>query len=153
MVGKMNFRDLDSRPDRQIGFEQDMLSTNKTKHTPPPPAHRAKAGTGKRTNHGNGNREERHEERHAPWEQLPDEETVIEERGELAVLHAGPARGRRSTEFPDLNITATAQRLGITKSHLAKVLSGSNRPSIELALRIADVLGKDVTYVIALYKR
>jgi len=91
-----------------------------------------------------------HPARHATWERPPDEPEY--ERGEDAVLHAGATRGRRSGQFPDLNITATAARLGVTKSHLAKVLTGVNRPSIELAVRLAAALGKDVNYVIGLYK-
>ena len=90
--------------------------------------------------------------RHATWERLPEQDKPECERGEEAVLHVGATRGRRSDQFPDLNITATAARLGVTKSHLAKVLSGINRPSIELAVRLAAALGKDVNYVIGLYK-
>ena len=74
----------------------------------------------------------------------------VPERGDDAVQHSGVTRGRRSKLFPDLNITATADKLGITKSHLAKVLSGKNKPSFELAVKLADALGKDLLFVAAL---
>lgn len=75
-------------------------------------------------------------------------------RGKGAVQHdtGAEARGRRSTRFPDLHISATAAKLGIAKSHLGKVLAGTSRPSAELTLRLAEVLGKDADYVLSLYK-
>jgi DNA-binding XRE family transcriptional regulator len=79
-----------------------------------------------------------------------EEELVLIERGEDAVLHRDHlrrGRGRRSILFPDLNITATAERLGITKSHLAKVLTGQNKPSLALAKKLADVLNVDLAFV------
>lgn len=86
-----------------------------------------------------------------PW---PYEEDAPEsdkpERGSNAVQHDGETRGRRSKLFPDLNITATAAKLGVTKSHLAKILSGANRPSLTLAKKLADALQKDLTFVVAL---
>lgn len=92
--------------------------------------------------------------RPAPWPRKPElDELEPEQRGERAVLHGEATRGRRSTAFPDLNITATAKQLGVSKSHLAKVLAGFHRPSITLAIRLADVLGKDLMYVAALYKK
>lgn len=91
--------------------------------------------------------------RRAPWAPLPDDEDEKPERGDSAVLHAdGVKRGRRSQDFPDLNISATAEKLGVTKSYLAKVLSGYYRPSMSLALKLCDVLGKDLNYVVSLYK-
>lgn len=93
----------------------------------------------------------------ADWPKPPasdyEPENEPQRRGERAVLHGEATRGRRSKEFPDLNITATAKALGVSKSHLAKVLAGFHRPSVSLAVRLADVLGKDVMYVIALYNR
>jgi DNA-binding XRE family transcriptional regulator len=87
------------------------------------------------------------------WDSLdepePDESTQPV-RGPAAVQHRDGARGRRSALFPDLNITATAKELGITKSHLAKILSGRNKPSLDLAQKIADALGKDLAFVAAL---
>jgi len=89
----------------------------------------------------------------AQWDRpvpLDDEEGRV--RGQGAVVHAGETRGRRSRLFPDVNISATAAKLGVTKSHLAKVLSGENRPSVELAQKIAEALGVEITYVLALYR-
>ena len=83
-------------------------------------------------------------------DQPPVEDELVVERGEKAVLHKDhqrQGRGRRSILFPDINITATADRLGITKSHLAKVLTGQNKPSFELAKKIADVLQVDLAFV------
>lgn len=87
----------------------------------------------------------------APWQSPEDEAEPKPERGQAAVQHGEEQRGRRSVLFPDLNITATANRLGITKSHLAKVLKGQNRPSIELAQKIAEALGKDLQFVASLF--
>lgn len=87
----------------------------------------------------------------APWPAIEEEDDSAKpERGPDAVQHSEETRGRRSRLFPDLHITATAAKLGITKSHLAKVLAGQNRPSLDLAKRIADALQKDLTFVVAL---
>ena len=86
----------------------------------------------------------------APWPRLPEPEPE-ELYGENAVLQIGP--GRRSRNFPKLNIGATAEKLGVTKSHLAKVLEGISRPSVELAVKVAEMLGKDLNFVVRLYKQ
>lgn len=39
---------------------------------------------------------------------------------------------------------ALAKRAGTTPSHIARIERGESRPSIDLALRIADALGCDV---------
>lgn len=90
----------------------------------------------------------------APWEPPPDppEPDPGSMRGPGAVQHGGEKRGRRNPSFPDINITATAANLGITKSHLAKVLSGENKPSIDLAIALARVLGVPIEQVVGLYK-
>jgi transcriptional regulator with XRE-family HTH domain len=90
--------------------------------------------------------------RRVPWESPEEEEEpALPPRGPDAVQHGDETRGRRSNRFPDLNISATALKLGITKAHLAKVLAGRSRPSIDLGLRLAEVLGKDLTFVASLY--
>lgn len=91
----------------------------------------------------------------SPWPSLdiPDgeDEIAAPARGPDAVQHPKTGgRGRRSALFPDLNITATAENLGITKSHLAKILSGKSMPSMKLALKLTEVLGKDLAFVAAL---
>lgn len=96
----------------------------------------------------------------APWQRADEDDDGLTdggeghevERGANAVLHTTDPRGRRSAAFPDINISATARRLGVTTAHLAKVLAGVNRPSIDLALKIAEALGTDLYSVIALYK-
>lgn len=94
---------------------------------------------------------------HKPWipsytlrEDAEEANPPLPKRGPGAVQHEG-TRGRRSTRFPDLNIGATAERLGITKAHLAKVLGGDSRPSMALALKLANVLNKDLPFVASLY--
>jgi DNA-binding XRE family transcriptional regulator len=90
--------------------------------------------------------------RRVPWESPEEEdEPALPPRGPNAVQHGDETRGRRSNRFPDLNISATAKRLGITKAHLAKVLAGRSRPSIDLGLRLAKVLNRDLTFVASLY--
>ena len=92
-----------------------------------------------------------HVRRIAPWPRPEEADPDAKpERGDDAVQHGAETRGRRSRLFPDLNITETAKKLGITKSHLAKVLAGQNKPSLDLAKKIADALQKDLTYVVAL---
>jgi DNA-binding XRE family transcriptional regulator len=71
--------------------------------------------------------------------------------GDGAIRHTTETRGRRSASFPQLNITDTAKQLGVTKAHLAKVLSGINRPSMKLAMDLANILGKELTFVASLY--
>lgn len=83
----------------------------------------------------------------------PEDEVDAALLGELGVQRAGSTRGRRSLQFPDVNISATARKLGITKSHLSKVLLGVHRPSMDLAIAIADALGKDLYWVASLYKK
>jgi plasmid maintenance system antidote protein VapI len=91
--------------------------------------------------------------RKATWQRPADYDEIPQPtRGRHAVQHGGEQRGRRSAKFPDLNISATADRLGITKSHLGKVLAGTSRPSAELILRLAEVLDQDANYVLSLYK-
>jgi hypothetical protein len=92
------------------------------------------------------------------WPRRPEPEpdfnpAPIKQRGSKAILHSETTRGRRSKDFPDLNITATALQLGVSKSHLAKVLAGFHRPSITLAVRLSEVLGRSLEYVVALYKK
>lgn len=105
----------------------------------------------RRNNHTHASRSSLQPRKVAPWQSPEDEPEQKPVRGESAVQHGEEPRGRRSNLFPDLNITATAERLGITKSHLAKVLKGQNRPSIELAQKIADALGKDLQFVASLF--
>jgi DNA-binding XRE family transcriptional regulator len=83
---------------------------------------------------------------------VEDEPETGWQYGSSAVLHPTERTGRRSTRFPGLNITATAAKLGVTKSHLAKVLSGINQPSISLALKLAEVLGTSLDVVIGLHQ-
>ena len=137
----MKFPGIDPKRKVQLRLLTDdkMLTTQaaKKRTSDPPPIRKAKANPMRR----------------APWDPPPEEtDPPAEERGDDAVLHSGDTRGRRSRDFPDLNITATARRLGVTKSHLAKVLAGQNRPSIDLAMKIAEALGKDLNYVVGLYK-
>lgn len=90
--------------------------------------------------------------RRVPWDSPEEEdEPALPPRGPNAVQHTDETRGRRSNRFPDLNITASAKKLKITKAHLAKVLSGQSRPSISLAIRLAEMLGKDLTFVASLF--
>jgi plasmid maintenance system antidote protein VapI len=93
--------------------------------------------------------------RKAPWPSPPeeeDEEAALTSLSPDAIVHTpSENRGRRSLRFPHLNITATARELGITKTHLSKVLSGQSRPSIKLALQLTGVLKRDLLYVISLY--
>ena len=92
------------------------------------------------------------EGRKATWPK-PSEPEYTHEYGDGAVLHRAGDLGRRSEIFPDLNITLTAEKLGVTKSHLSKVLEGVNRPSVELAVKVALMLGKDLNFVVGLYRQ
>jgi len=66
--------------------------------------------------------------------------------------HAG-TRGQKSPSFPELNLTMIARTLGIAPSWLGRILNGQVRPSMELAERIAAVLGwSGVDQVNRLYK-
>lgn len=86
-----------------------------------------------------------------PWPALPPREDQPPLRGPDAVQHEGETRGRRSRSFPDLNISATASRIGVSKSHLSKILAGGTRPSVDVAVRLAAAMGVDVATVIDLY--
>ena len=70
------------------------------------------------------------------------------------VLHeeGGERRGRRHALAPEINITETAAKIGITKSHLSKILSGLNRPSLPVAINMSHVLGCTVEDVLKLYR-
>jgi transcriptional regulator with XRE-family HTH domain len=72
--------------------------------------------------------------------------------GPCGVARQPGQAGRRSPRFPDINISATARQLGVTKSHLSKVLLGLHRPSMKLAMGIAAALQKDIYWVASLYK-
>lgn len=70
-----------------------------------------------------------------------------------AVLHHdGERRGRRSKSHPILNFRATAEIVGISRSHLAKILDGVNRCSLSVAVRLAEALGITPAAIDALYK-
>lgn len=69
-----------------------------------------------------------------------------------AVLHKGENRGRRSKRFGPLDISKTAAKLGVTKSHLGKVLAGVSTPSAELALKLAQMMNT-TTDVILSFRR
>lgn len=49
--------------------------------------------------------------------------------------------GERSPVFPDICRAALAQRLGVTRGHVSKILSGNVSPSVEVLERMARLLG------------
>lgn len=86
---------------------------------------------------------------------IPLEDEDIEELTvtDDSVIRAADTRGRKSERFPTVNLTTVAKQVGCTRSHLSKILLGQNRPSIDLAEKIAIVLGRDVNWVASLYKK
>lgn len=57
-------------------------------------------------------------------------------------------RGRRHALWPDLHCGEIAKRVGITRSHLSNILSGKSRPSLKVAIALAEVwselMGRDI---------
>ena len=50
-------------------------------------------------------------------------------------------RGRRSAVRPDLELNIVAEKIGIVPSYLSCILTGKKTPSMEVAERLAEVLG------------
>lgn len=57
--------------------------------------------------------------------------------------------GRRSRLWPHVNFSAVARSVGVSHSHLCNIVAGRQRPSLKVALELAEVwsviLGKRVT--------
>lgn len=85
----------------------------------------------------------------APWLR-PEEEEDTPAFGPGAVLRTGKTPGQKNRLFPELDIGATARNLGISRPYLAGVLSGKTSPSLRVAVKIADALQKDLSYIAAL---
>jgi transcriptional regulator with XRE-family HTH domain len=60
--------------------------------------------------------------------------------------------GRRSEQFPDIHMGAVAERVGMSRAYLSAIINGGRRPSMDLAIKIAEVLGITVENVAAMYK-
>ena len=50
-------------------------------------------------------------------------------------------RGERSKIFPEICRQEVAKSLGVTRSHVSKILSGNVSPSVEVLERMARLLG------------
>lgn len=47
-----------------------------------------------------------------------------------------------------INVTAFAERLGVTRQHLGNIEHGRATPSVELLVKIADEFGTSVDYLL-----
>jgi hypothetical protein len=52
--------------------------------------------------------------------------------------------GRRSSKWPDVNLTVVAEEVGISPSHLSNIMSGVCKPSWEVGLKLAEVWSRVV---------
>jgi hypothetical protein len=68
------------------------------------------------------------------------------------VPRRAPARGgRRPPYYPDLNFGEIGRTLGLSGTYVGRVLNGFARPSLDVAVRLAALMGWTVEQVNALY--
>lgn len=70
----------------------------------------------------------------------------------LTVYRRPGDRGPCHTRFPAINVSATAEAYGISKSQLARLLNGQNQPSMRSLQLLAGILGKTVEEVVEIYE-
>lgn len=58
-------------------------------------------------------------------------------------------RGRKSLYAGDLYVKGAAQELGITVTHMSRLLTGKQRPGMELATRIAEFAECSIEEILA----
>ncbi len=79
--------------------------------------------------------------------------TVPAGRSSGAVYRQPSDRGPRHGRYPELNITETAARYGMSKSQLSRLLNGDNRPGITNLRILAQILDKPVEEVMRMYEQ
>lgn len=57
-------------------------------------------------------------------------------------------RGRVNSEYPQLNVRETANRLGVSHGHLGRILNGKLKPGLKLAGVLAEALGITIEEVL-----
>jgi DNA-binding XRE family transcriptional regulator len=60
--------------------------------------------------------------------------------------------GRKPPNYPTLNFQKLAPMIGVSPTWLGRILNGRFRPSLQVAARIAQVMGWTIEQVSALYK-
>jgi transcriptional regulator with XRE-family HTH domain len=55
------------------------------------------------------------------------------------LTHKSPS-GARSKTFPEINRSEVARRMGCTRSHISKILSGKGRPSVQVLEQMAELM-------------
>jgi transcriptional regulator with XRE-family HTH domain len=61
--------------------------------------------------------------------------------------------GRRPPNYPDLNFQAIGAALGISPTHVGRILNGVSRPSMRVAERLAVLMGWSIDQINKLYNR
>lgn len=62
-------------------------------------------------------------------------------------------RGRRNSEFPTINIRATAAKMGVTESHLSRLLTRKTRPSFRMAIKLANAFNITLEQIERIYDK
>jgi len=60
--------------------------------------------------------------------------------------------GRRPTKYPELSFQVLSRTLGLNSTYVGRVLNGVSRPSMQVAERLAALMGWSLDQVNALYK-
>jgi transcriptional regulator with XRE-family HTH domain len=68
------------------------------------------------------------------------------------IYHQPGDRGPRHARFPEINVSATADNHGMSKSQLSRLLNGDNRPSMKSIGILSEILGKTAAEVIGMFQ-
>lgn len=60
-----------------------------------------------------------------------------------------PLKAWRRGQAPKVTLTALAQRVGVTASHLSEIENYKNEPSLDLANRLSDATGIEMKSFVA----
>jgi hypothetical protein len=78
--------------------------------------------------------------------------TFIADRLKEAGFSERPnSRGRVSNLAPDIYVKAVAEKVGVTVTHMSRIITGQSRPGMGIAIKLADLAKCSVDDVLAIY--